>query len=262
MGTTYDDIEFVSASARAVDFAGEWYDIASEDHFWFEWRFNVLMRSIRDLDVSTSDPLRVMDIGCGTGVLIQQLEHTTHWSIDGVDLNLSSLRKAEIGRGRRLFYDVREERREYLEAYDIVVLFDVIEHVPDDRGLVLSSIRHLKRGGLVMINVPALSLLMGAYDVATGHLRRYEESSLKKILNGVPVEVKIIRFWGFCLVPLLFLRNAILRRPKSAARTIESGFRPPNRTVDRVLRMLMRLETGLLDRVPLGASLMLIGSRI
>ncbi|MDQ7782632.1 MAG: class I SAM-dependent methyltransferase [Desulfomonilaceae bacterium] len=261
MTTTDKDIQFISPLTGEVSFADEWYGAASADHFWFEWRFNVLMCSLRDMDVNIEAPLKVMEVGCGTGILIKQLEQVTQWRIDGVDLNLSVLQKAVTGRGRKLFYDIRQECKEYLETYDIVLLFDIIEHIPDDAGLVLSAVRHLKPGGLLMINVPALSLFLGAYDKATGHLRRYDKVSLNRVLDGVPLMVRDIRYWGGFLVPLLFLRNRILRRPNSVARTVECGFRPPNNAVNRLLKLAMKLETRLIARVPIGASLMLIGSR-
>ena len=55
-------------------------------------------------------PLRVLDVGGGRGVLRDQVEAATAWTVDLVELNLAALEAAAPGRGRHLYYDVRDRR--------------------------------------------------------------------------------------------------------------------------------------------------------
>ena len=98
--TEQPEVEMISALRPATfENAEEWYDYASEEHFWFQWRFAAMLRFLQDLEVPLDRPARVLDVGCGTGVLRSQLEAVTPWVVDGADLNLGALRAAPPGRG-------------------------------------------------------------------------------------------------------------------------------------------------------------------
>ena len=73
--------------ATARDFPEQWYDFASEDHFWMQWRARVLSEHLRRLGVDPMAELCAFDIGCGHGVLQRQLTRSTNWIVDGCDLN-------------------------------------------------------------------------------------------------------------------------------------------------------------------------------
>lgn len=55
------------ASTRG--FPEQWYDAASEDHFWMDWRARVLSEQFRRISLDPIAPLSAFDIGCGRGVV-------------------------------------------------------------------------------------------------------------------------------------------------------------------------------------------------
>src|SRR5574341_1547195 len=55
---------------------------------------------VRDLGLLLDRPLRMLDVGAGAGVLRDQLEARSAWTVDIADLNLPALRQARRGRGR------------------------------------------------------------------------------------------------------------------------------------------------------------------
>jgi SAM-dependent methyltransferase len=245
---------------RPQEFPDEWYDASDTSHFWFQWRLAVLRRALADAGAETQGPLTALDVGCGSGVLAAQLEDVTAWTVDGTDLNMQALERCRPRRGRTLYYDVCEERAELLGRYDAIVLFDVLEHLADPRALVRSSLRHLKAGGILLVNVPALPALTSAYDRAAGHLRRYTAKSLAGELDGMGLEMRVLRYWGLSLVPLLGARKVVLSR--DGPRIIDRGFRPPVPALNAALLWLMRLETGLLRAPCLGTSVMYAGVKV
>jgi SAM-dependent methyltransferase len=244
---------------RAQPFPDEWYDASEASHFWFRWRLAVLRHALRAAGADTAGAARVLDVGCGSGVLAGQLEDATGWTVDGTDLNLPALERCRPRRGRALYYDVTEERADLLGSYDVVVLFDVLEHLAAPRALAAAAVRHLRPGGLFLVNVPALPSLFSAYDRAAGHLRRYTAASLDGELGGLGLSRADLRYWGFSLLPLVLARKALLAR--GGPRTIERGFRPPLPGVNAALVGLMRAELALLRAPPLGTSVMYVGRR-
>lgn len=247
------------STAPEVGFPGEWYELNSADHFWFEWRIGAALRQWRACGVPLERPLRVLDVGGGRGVLRDQVEASTAWTVDLVELNLAALSSAEPGRGRHLYYDVRDQAPDLVGCYDAAILFDVIEHLEDPRPVLDAVAQHLKPDGWLIINVPALRSLFSAYDVAAGHFRRYHRRSLPAELAGGGWEVVDLRFWGLSLVPLLAVRKMLLR--SATAETIRRGFGPPSRFAHACLRALMRTETAVVSMPPLGSSLLMVARR-
>jgi SAM-dependent methyltransferase len=240
--------------APEVGFPGDWYDLNSADHFWFQWRIDAALRQFRDCGLATGAPLRVLDVGGGRGVLRDQVEARTSWIVDLVELNQAALASAAPGRGRHLYYDVRDVRPDLRGAYDAAILYDVIEHVEDPRGLLDAVACHLKPGGLLLLNVPALQGLFSAFDVAAGHYRRYDRRTLREEVAGF--ELLDLRYWGLALVPMLFVRKLLLRAP--TGETIRRGFGPPGALSGFCLRTIAAVETTLLPRAPVGTSLLAI----
>lgn len=242
-------------------FIASWYEEAHQGHFWMEWRFVATLQLLRLLDVSLELPQLALDLGCGNGVFRSQIESASNWTVDGADLDMAALRRCSPGRGRLFQYDVTDEHASLVNSYDVVFLYDVLEHIDDTMPFLRSLVRHVKPGGLLVINVPALESLKGEYDRAAGHVRRYSPKSLTDAVANLPLTIVCVRYWGMSLVPLVALRKLLTRRDWSDDNVIRSGFRPPAPVINSALRLVMRTETRLLHRPPVGSSLLLAARR-
>lgn len=247
----------VVGNPRAVGFCEEWYVLNAEEHFWFRWRLRAFQTQLRALKLDTA-PLRVLDIGCGTGLLRSQLESVTPWTVDCSDLNPEALGRVKPGRGRVLFYDALSEDPSLTSRYDAVLVFDLLEHLEEPRRMLAAAARHLRPGGWVFVNVPALPSLLSDYDRAAGHLRRYNKRALAAEIKACGLQEVEARYWGLALVPLLALRKILVRRKSNRddQRVIRKGLAPPNRFAANFLACVMRCETALARKPPVGASLL------
>jgi SAM-dependent methyltransferase len=248
------DIEFMT-ERRTIEFPDEWYDANSEDHFCFEWRARIARTIIRTVALPTERPLKVLDVGCGTGITCRQLARHTRWTFDGADLNLSALSQCDPGGGRILYYDVLEKRPEFKDAYDVTILFDVLEHIEDTLPFLEAVLYHLKPGGVLLVNVPALMAFYGVYDEVAGHYRRYTKKTLAQEFLHLDVTMLEEVYWGFSMLPVLWVRHQLLRgTPRD--QVIRTGFVPPHRYVHSLLRTVMRAELAVFKSPPLGSSVM------
>jgi SAM-dependent methyltransferase len=250
----YPDIEFMT-QPRTIEFPDEWYEANSEDHFWFEWRAQIARTLIAAVGLPTEDVLKVLDVGCGTGITCRQLARHTRWTFDGADLNLNALRQCDLGAGRILYYDVLEKRPDFKDAYDVTILFDVLEHIEDTQPFLEAVLYHLKPGGVLLVNVPALMSVYGVYDEVAGHCRRYTKQTLAQEFCRLNTAVPTQLYWGFSMLPVLWARCRLLRG-KPRDQVIRTGFVPPHPVVHKLLRAAMVTELAVLKSPPLGTSVM------
>ena len=240
-----------------VEMADEWFEIASPDHFWMEWRFRIL-KTYSPMFVS--DTNRILEIGCGSGVVLQQFERFLHKPADGCDLNLYALRKIEGVSGDKYVYNIFDLNDTMVGRYDTVVLLDVVEHLEDDVAFLRAATQHVRDEGHIVINVPALNALFSRYDTQAGHQRRYTKRSLSTLCERSGLDVVAVQYWGMSLLPLAAVRKLVLAFvPKDSI--IKTGFKPPAPWINRLMMGVMKLELSLLKAPPLGTSLLMIAKR-
>lgn len=238
-------VEWLSAP-KPYAFETEWFDEGGQDNFWMQWRLRAFLAQLAAVAQPLDTPLRVLDVGCGIGVLREQLTIESAWTIDGADVDAAALDRCPAGRGRILYYDILEKQRDLTGQYDAVILFDVIEHLADPIPFIAAAAAHLKPRGRLFINVPALECLFSAYDEAVGHLRRYDSASLTREVNAAGLMTLDLRYWGLTLLPLLALRRLLigrnLRSEADRNRIIRKGWHPPPGTKG-LLKALMYGDT-------------------
>jgi len=249
------DIKFLSDRKSEV-FPDQWYTLAREGHFWMQWRVQAFLKQLHHLKIDLHLPLKVLEIGCGDGVLRRQLESRTSWTIDGADINLQALKRSQVQRGNTFFYDIFDRRREFENAYDAIILFDVLEHIADEKAFLSAFQFHLKKDGTLFINVPAQQSLFSRYDEAVGHLRRYDKAMLSTLAQSADLQVIDMRYWGFSLLPLLSMRQALVKNELPSDETIKRGFEPPGAVANGAMKTVMQLETFIFQDPPSGSSLL------
>lgn len=244
----------------AVDpdgFPFDWYDIADAEHFWFMSRIDAFLRLCKK-HVPLDAPLHCFEIGCGNGLVRRQLEKKTGWTIDGGDINLKALELNTGLRGKTYLYNIHDRRPELANAYDVVILFDVLEHIPDTKEFLESCLYHLKPGGYLFLNVPALNRFKSHYDEVVGHIRRYSKSRMAAEFSALDARVTDQRYWALSLVPLLLLRKWFGKKSGSEKEIVENGLEPPAELFNKLLYLVLKTENTLLPAPPVGASLLTV----
>jgi SAM-dependent methyltransferase len=118
-------------------------------------------------------------------------------------------------------------------SVDLVVAFDVIEHIVEhERGLAEFH-RVLRPGGSLLIAVPADMALWSAHDQAVGHVRRYSRVELAQLVRGSGFEITSLRAWNVLLRPVI----AAVRRQSTG-----SDLSDVNRWLNALLGAIVALE--------------------
>ncbi len=114
---------------------------------------------------------KILNVGCGTGGTVTLLER--YGVVDNVDTSDVALAFMKQGGYRRLTKVTGTTLPFADKTYDLVVAFDVLEHIKDENKALREWSRVLKDTGAVVLTVPAYQWLWSGHDVALGHQRRY-----------------------------------------------------------------------------------------
>jgi SAM-dependent methyltransferase len=160
------------------------YDRMAEidrDHWWFVGRRKILTALIERWRPKAG-PLHILEVGCGTGSNIAMLQQ--FGTVDAIEPDdharaFASRRTGLEIKGGYLPNVPLEDGR-----YDLIVLLDVLEHIPDDKGALCALKPKLAPGGRLMLAVPAMPSLWSGHDVAHHHQRRYTARTLEAVVQA------------------------------------------------------------------------------
>ncbi len=245
---------------------------AIEDrHFWHRSRNRVISTLVAKIAVGFASGYRVLEVGCGTGNVLRVLERTCqHGTVVGMDLFADGLQYARR-RTSCLLVQGDIHTPPFGTQFDLIGLFDVLEHLPDDMQILRDLHAMLAPGGVLLLTVPAHRSLWSYFDEASHHCRRYELAELQSKLVGTGYRVEYLTQYMATIFPLVWLgrRLAALidRRPSGDAdRTHDLAHRELRITpvVNDLLAVLLAQEArviGRLGSLPIGTSLVAVARK-
>ena len=241
----------------------EMYDLfnrVEEQHWWFQARRAIVV----SLLASFAPPgrvRRVLDIGCGTGMMMNALQ--PFGDIFGIDPDEQAVAfsRAKVDVPDRVCEGRLPDGLPRDQRFEIVTLLDVLEHVEDDVRSLCAIRATLDRGGILFITVPAFGALWSGHDEINQHKRRYTMGELKRKLHGTGFTILKCSYFNTFLFPAAVALKVYSRlRWRGVARShIESVPKP---WINAALYRVFAFERLLLyhANLPVGASLLAIAS--
>lgn len=233
------------------------YDRMAEidrDHWWFVGRRRILTALIEKFSPKKR-PLRILEVGAGTGSNITMLQG--FGTVDAIEPDDHARAFAEQRTGLTLKGGYLPDVPLEDAHYDLIVLLDVLEHIPDDLGALLALRPKLAPGGRLLLAVPAIPALWSAHDVAHHHQRRYTAKTLEKVVKQAGYRPLHRTAFNSLMLPAIVAVRALnkLRRREGG----DDDAIPP-KPVNRLLGTLFGAERYAAVRglLPLGVSLALV----
>jgi SAM-dependent methyltransferase len=224
-------------------------------HWWWRAREALLLQELR-----RARPVggwrSVLDIGCGDGLFFDRLKE--FGEVEGVEPDAALVtpdgpHRAQIHVGP---FDAsfRPGKR-----YSLVLMLDVLEHLPDAPGALRAALDLLEPGGTFVATVPAFESLWTGHDDFNHHLTRYTRTTFRKLAHAAGLHIARERYffhWTFPVKLLVRLKEAIQQRPPEPEGV-------PPAMVNKALYALSRVEQAMLGhlRPPFGSSLLVVGTR-
>ena len=226
-------------------------EAVERDHWWFQGRRAIISHIISKMDLPEK-PL-VLEAGCGTGgnlELLSRIGATCAFEMneEAVNTALKNTHGAEIHRG--CLPDAVPFPN---QLFDLICMFDVLEHVADDVLAIEKLSQKLAPEGYFFLTVPALPVLWSEHDVELHHHRRYVRKQLIETIERAGLEVSWSSYFNFSLLPIAVTSRlyAKLRGVKAAGDELPPAF------LNRMLANIFSIEKYVLFplRLPIGLSL-------
>jgi SAM-dependent methyltransferase len=97
-------------------------------------------------------PGYALEVGCGDGTMISLLREAG-WRVVGSERSLSAAHEAGSVRGLPIFVGNLDVVRP-CPTFDLIILFQVLEHIPDPETILKQCVQLLKPNGMLIVGVP------------------------------------------------------------------------------------------------------------
>ncbi len=170
-------------------------------HWWFRGRRTVYL-GLLEHHLDGARPARILDLGCGVGGFLGGLAALGE-SVFQTDISTESLARCRE-RGFPRGVVASGYALPYADGvFDLVCLFDAIEHIEDDARVLREVARILRPGGLVLLTVPAYQFLYANNDRVAQHHRRYSRARLRAAVEPAGLIVERSSHSNVFLFPLI-----------------------------------------------------------
>lgn len=220
-----------------------------EKSWWYRGRAAAVHAALAHCGANKAED--VLDFGAGYGGMQEEL------SMLGKNIYAfepdEAARTAAKNRGYVEVFSVEGEALG--REYDMIGLFDVVEHIEHDYDFLVKAYGALTKGGRLAITVPAFQFLWSVHDTNHHHFRRYTKTSMRSVLDRAGFEVEHMSYWNM----VLFIPAALMRL---LGRSGDSALKMP-RLLDAIFFAIVKAESLLMRFVPLpvGVSLVVIARK-
>ncbi len=231
-------------------------------HWWFVAR-NKIVFSLLDKYLPNKKRLEIVDVGCGAGSVLKKLEKYGY--AVGVDISDDAVKFCKL-RGCTKVFVVDQEGLPFKDnTFDLVTAMDTIEHIDDDSAALAEYYRIIRKGGVLLVTVPAYDFLWGPHDEVNEHKRRYVAKELRNKMEKVGFTVKKMTYFDTFLFPFFVL----IRMGHRVSKMINSNYKTHSDLkmrsplINYLLKIVFSLEDPLLKKLNFlyGASLLCLAKK-
>jgi 2-polyprenyl-3-methyl-5-hydroxy-6-metoxy-1,4-benzoquinol methylase len=207
--------------------------------------FGPFSRHIRRVIKSLVQPLEfetVLDVGCGSGLLLQELSADyPHIRPYGTDLSRVAIGVAHraVPNGQFWIYDISQSVLN--TKFDLVICSEVLEHIHDD----LAAIQHLAQMTNKYLIISTPQGRMRRFEVEhVGHVRNYAYGELVRKLEQTGFNVIRVIEWGFPFYsPLYRDLLELTSRWKTYSQSVYGKFGTRRKLVAQIVYMVFQLNS-------------------
>lgn len=182
------------------------------ENFWFHARNELILWALRTYipDAST-----FLEVGCGTGFVLSGIARACpKLALSGSEIFLAGLSHAAKRVPSAYFMQMDARRVPFVEEFDAIGAFDVLEHIKEDETVLAQLHSAIKPGGVLLLTVPQHPWLWSASDEYACHVRRYTRAEIEQKVLIAGFDLLRSSSFVTSLLPAMML-SRILQKQKT-----------------------------------------------
>lgn len=173
------------------------------ENFWFRARNELILWALKTYKPDAST---FLEVGCGTGFVLSGVARACpEMTLSGSEIFLAGLSYAAKRVPSAHFMQMDARRVPFVEEFDAIGAFDVLEHIEEDEIVLAQLYRAIKPGGVLLLTVPQHPWLWSASDQYACHVRRYTRSEIEKKVLTAGFELLRSSSFVTSLLPVMVL---------------------------------------------------------
>lgn len=229
-------------------------------NFWFRSRNKLIVWAMKRHFPTMQ---RYLEIGCGTGyVLAGVAQAYPAATLVGSEIFSVGLPYASSRVGIAELVQMDARHIPYVDEFDVIGAFDVLEHIKEDDQVLAAMLRALRPGGGIALSVPQHPWLWSAADTYACHVRRYKVAELREKVQRAGFKLEFeTSFVSLLLTAMLVSR--LRKQGSQQAEDEQAELRLP-KWLNSTFEVVMAVEWKLIQwgvRFRLGGSRLLIATK-
>jgi len=181
-------------------------------NFWFRARNQLILWA---LGTYKPDASNFLEVGCGTGFVLSGISRTCpKIALSGSEIFLAGLSHAAERVPSAHFMQMDARRVPFVEEFDAIGAFDVLEHIKEDETVLAQLHSAIKPGGVLLLTVPQHPWLWSASDEYACHVRRYTRKEIERKVFAASFEILRSSSFVTSLLPAMML-SRLLQKQKT-----------------------------------------------
>ena len=239
-----------------------------DNSWWFQYRSKIILSMMDRYFTKNSFTL---DIGAGNGYT-SVCAARSGYMMGIIEPSISACRHAKMRGLSPILCGTVTEDSILDNTIDQALMLDCLEHIEDDNSMLQMLGKKIRRGGILLITVPAFMSLWSSEDDSAGHFRRYTCTELEKIVTAAGFNVlQSSYFMSFLYIPILLVRvwmerlglikKSFERSNEEQGRISQRQFIAHGKLINSVLNGLEFMEQRWLEKkrkIGFGSSIILV----
>jgi SAM-dependent methyltransferase len=146
---------------------------------------------------------RLLDVGCATGLFLDAARRHGPWQVEGVEPSPSAAAHGRRELGLEIRQDTFADADFDAGSFDVITMWDVLEHLHNPRAAVQKAAQLLRPGGALVVRIPHLeslgARLFGRYWAgldAPRHLHIFPRHVLGELMHQAGLDPSEWQCWG------------------------------------------------------------------
>ena len=232
-----------------------------EKNFWFQSRNQLILWAIEKY---APEFQTMLEIGCGTAYVLSGVaKKFPHTILSGSEIFLAGLGFAAARLPAVKFMQMDAREVPFVNEFDVIGAFDVMEHIKEDDKVLLQIHAALKPDGVVLLTVPQHQWLWSTADDYACHERRYSADELHQKIKTAGFQLLRSTSFVSALLPAMMVSRFLRRKISIKNFDATAELKIPS-WLNRLFLQILNLEKSLIQKglnFPVGGSRLIVAKK-